>query len=64
MRSLRRVLTLSLVHGILIIGAVFILLPFVWMLIDVDQVAVGNLRRRFQPVAEALQRRRKLTAAR
>ena len=30
--ALRRVLSLALVHGALIAGAVFILLPFVWML--------------------------------
>jgi multiple sugar transport system permease protein len=30
--GLRRVLSLALVHGALIVGAVFILLPFVWML--------------------------------
>lgn len=30
--ALRRVLSLALVHGTLIAGAVFILLPFVWML--------------------------------
>ena len=29
----RRALTLVVVHGILIAGAIFILLPFVWMLI-------------------------------
>ena len=36
----RRALSLVVVHGVLIAGAVFMLLPFVLMLIDVDQAAV------------------------
>jgi multiple sugar transport system permease protein len=48
MRSVRRLVTLLLVHGFLLAGAAFVLLPFVWMLVTSikppDEIFTATLR--------------------
>jgi multiple sugar transport system permease protein len=48
MRSVRRLVTLFLVHGFLLAGAAFVLLPFVWMIVTSikppDEIFTATLR--------------------
>lgn len=48
MRTLRRLLSLALVHGFLLAGAAFVLLPFVWMMVTSikppDEIFTATLR--------------------
>ena len=55
-RQLRMIALEALRVILLGAGAVVMLAPFVWMVATVAQIALGNLRRRVQPVAGGFQR--------